>query len=589
MSLFKPTLLAEEITFLKNYVVPSFTFCSVQTAEERIKWMREREKTKSWSDKSEAPFEDLIITYGGYDLKSDAVKYLQQLTALLLQAQGKKSIIQIIIYHLVLLCCIIGGKKLRDGIPELIVDLSVSPPSEPSETEHKPCRCIPSELPYSIELTEDVLNAPNTIWIDADKKDTVGYHLYASEDDIIFFVRTFLRDIYVALGLPLKFSAEVSIKQIRPDLCVVLMGMYLVGVVEVKKPGSNILLKPTVLGEFLDQMLLVEGFYGMGPVIGILTTAEEWVVSWFPVDSKTLACTEVDNFKSFESPVNIYSITSSVPLPHSPPGGTPSQKSGIIHSIEAVVDTLGNYDDNLEMSQQMERVLCCTEVMNIRTDLCKVLQVVCSAFLLMSRSRLHHRANLSRCLLKFHKGVQTVTFHPASHEDIQPMVNFDKFPGKNTKTLIALEDLGRGSTGKAWLCVTITKPRSAACVLKFDNKCTTSTSLRGEKELWNLLYPEFLDMIKLEQWSGSDALVMPHFSTVLEHEREQYKDVLAQVLREKFLEKGKVHKDVRWCNIGKYSSNGVVVIVVFDLHDVVDYDSDVHINWIDNAISSLYI
>ncbi len=76
MSLFKPTLLAEEITFLKNYVVPSFTFCSVQTAEERIKWMREREKTKSWSDKSEAPFEDLIITYGGYELKSDAVKYL---------------------------------------------------------------------------------------------------------------------------------------------------------------------------------------------------------------------------------------------------------------------------------------------------------------------------------------------------------------------------------------------------------------------------------------------------------------------------------------------------------------------------------
>ena len=45
---------------------------------------------------------------------------------------------------------------------------------------------------------------------------------------------------------------------------------------------------PTV-PKSLDQMLLVEGFYGTGPVIGILTTGEEWVVSWFPGDTNTLA------------------------------------------------------------------------------------------------------------------------------------------------------------------------------------------------------------------------------------------------------------------------------------------------------------
>jgi hypothetical protein len=32
--------------------------------------------------------------------------------------------------------------------------------------------------------------------------------------------------------------------------------------------------KKRVIGELLCQLLLVEGFYGMGPVIGILTTAE---------------------------------------------------------------------------------------------------------------------------------------------------------------------------------------------------------------------------------------------------------------------------------------------------------------------------
>jgi hypothetical protein len=47
--------------------------------------------------------------------------------------------------------------------------------------------------------------------------------------------------------------------------------------------------------------------------------------------------------------------------------------------------------------------------------------------------------------------------------------------------------------------------------------------------MWNLLYPDFSTMVKLEHWSGADALVMPHFSTVLESEREQYKDEILQV------------------------------------------------------------
>ena len=111
---------------------------------------------------------------------------------------------------------------------------------------------------------------------------------YASESDIVFFVRQFLVDIMVALGLNFSFSSEITMSHIKPDIAVLLMGRYVVGVVEVKKPGNNILAQPTVLGELLDQMFLVEGFYMTGPVIGILTTGEEWVVSWFPGDTDTL-------------------------------------------------------------------------------------------------------------------------------------------------------------------------------------------------------------------------------------------------------------------------------------------------------------
>jgi hypothetical protein len=490
------------------------------------------------------------------------------------------------------------GAKLEDGIPELQQNLTLSPPSVPSEKEHASCDRTVMDLPFITSITVDVLSAPNTVWRKAHTKETDGrkFLLYSSEDDIVYFVRRFLEDILLALDLPLDFNGEVTIKQIRPDLCVLLKGMYLVGVVEVKKPGCNVLLEPTVLGELLDQMLLVEGFYGMGPVIGILTTAEEWIVSWFPVDSDNLARHNVDLPEdSFSTPVKQNSSTCTETegtKGDSPIGGTPSQKSGMLHSIETDADDkLALDNDNAAIiSQEMARSLCTTEVLNIYTDPTRVVQHLCCAFQVMSKAHLHHRSNLPRCLLKFHKESNAVTFHPASYEDVYLMVDFDKFPSKNIKTLVALEDLGRGSTGKAWLCVTVTKPRSASCVLKFDNKHTNSRNLVSERNMWNLLYPEFSCMIKLEQWSGADALVMPHFSTVLENERERYKDELWEVLTSKFMENGKVHRDVRWRNIGKYrNKGGNVSLVVFDLHDVVDYDVDAHKDWIGNAMKTLFV
>ena len=466
----------------------------------------------------------------------------------------------------------------------------MSSPSVPSENQHAQCIRQVLPFPFVTSVPENILDGTNTSWKSARDDQTEGakYVQYATEADIVFMVRTFLTDILFAMKLRLDFNAEISIKQIRPDLCVLLNGMYLVGVVEVKKPGRNVLLEPTVLGELLDQMLLVEGFYGMGPVIGILTTAEEWTVSWFPVDTDTLGCGIDERHEaSFLTPLKPTVATRD----YSPPGGTPSQKSGKIHTLEDIEDIPvdNGDDDNSELSQQMERLLCTTDVLNIHSDPNRVIQLLCNAFQLMASSHAHHRANLSRCLLKFHKGSSAVTFHPMSHEVLYPMVDFDKFPSKNVKTLVALEDLGRGSTGKAWLCVTVTKPRSAVCVLKFDNKHENSEILTKEKEMWNFLYPELSGMIKLERWSGADALVMPHFTTVLENERRGYADKIFEVLTAKFQDKRKVHNDVRWRNIGKYRSKcGEVVLVIYDLHGVVDYDDSAHNDWIEKSMQSLY-
>ena len=241
------------------------------------------------------------------------------------------------------------------------------------------------DLPFFPSVPEEVLNAANTIWeMVHTTSNGVKYRNYSSEGDIAYLVRRYLESTLSALHLPLDFNAEVTIKQIRPDIWVLLLEMYLVGVVEVKKPGNNVLLKPTVLGELMDQMLLVEGFYGMGPVIGILTTAEEWLISWFPMDSDVLAHVDPPE-ASFTTPMKQNSsCTSTETKGHNPPGGTPSQQRGTIHCIGEVVDDSLEIDD--EVTQEMNRLLCTTRVLNIYTEPICVLQHLCGAFQLMSKT-----------------------------------------------------------------------------------------------------------------------------------------------------------------------------------------------------------
>ena len=69
---------------------------------------------------------------------------------------------------------------------------------------------------------------------------------------------------------------------------------------------------------------------------------------------------------------------------------------------------------------------------------------------------------------------------------------------------------------------------------------------------------------------------MPHFSSVLENERDDFKDGLIALLTVKFGTRF-VHTDVRWRNIGKYQDKDCELFpVLFDLYDVVEYNAEVH-------------
>jgi hypothetical protein len=470
-------------------------------------------------------------------------------------------------------------------LPILQPNRSVSSAYIPTKEEHDCCERVLTDFPNLPTLEPRVLDTPNTAWHAVKPTPIKGNSLmYSSEADLVHIVRMFVESVVRGLGLTLELSGELSIQHVRPDLSVILNDNYLVGVIEVKKPTDGVLEKPTVLGELFDQLVLVEGFYGMGPAIGILTTGEEWIFSWFPADHDTLSNRNAERVDLFTTPTK-QKGSNSESKTHSPPGNTPSHKSGYVHHIDSEEDE-STVEVDPPLSSPVERLLCTTPVMNIHSDPIDVLNHLCGALLLMSTSQLHDRGLISRCLLRFHKDTTMVSYHSATYDQVFSTVNFDRFPNRNTKNLIALEDLGRGATGKAWLCVTMSTPNSSACVLKFHNN-KKKNDLEKEKDFWHLIYPEFSKMVRIEHWSGEDALVMPHFTEVLESNRHLYRDALFDTLTSKFMNNGLYHGDVKWKNIGIYLKNGVEILVVFDLHSVESRVVD-RAEWFENVAKSLF-
>lgn len=467
---------------------------------------------------------------------------------------------------------------LGNGFPLLAVNTSSSPPSVPSMDQHQPCEQALGTF-YSTPVTRDVLTSSNI----ALQLARGNPFVYSTEADIVHLVRVYLESIVSALNLNnFRFSSELEIKNIHPDIFILTLDSRPVGVVEVKKPGKDILIQPTVLGELYDQMLLVEGFYGTGPVCGILTSGEEWLVAWFPEDNNYFNDPMLS--ASAVTPQKVTGTASQ--RTSSPPGTTPSQKRGDIYAVLVQSEDEATLTD-VEMVKDIElpRRLSTTEVMHSQTSYATLLRVLCTAFEKMSIVHLHHSTPSFRFLFKFHKYRLLTTWHvPSTYTEMVPC--FDKFPRSNTTSLLALEDLGRGRDGKCWL--TATSTLKAVCVLKFLNRDNRS-GLQKECDNWHTVYPEFVNLVQVEMWSGSNALMMPHFATILESERPRYAELIKDTLRTKFASKGLVHPDVRWRNIGVYKTDeGDVAVVVYDLTDLRTYNCEVHSDWVDKAMATLY-
>ena len=479
----------------------------------------------------------------------------------------------------------LGFRTLADGIPILVKQVTVSEGSVPTENQHASCGRVVCPLTITC-APRDVCDFRNLTWDRATK----GVVDYATEADIVTVVESYLFSIIKAMNLTesVKLFREIGLKSIRADISVLTLFNELIGVVEVKKPSKfDIFSQSTVLGELFDQMMLAEGFYGNGPIMGLLCTGNKYMLAWFPADDRSFEGSDIsENAATPERPLVR-------PSNDSPPGVTPSQMHPKVHCIEDA-DVFVDEDNS---DGTVDRRLYTTKVYDIYEEPVGVLNLVYHAIFMMTQARGRPRSAPSRFLLGFHKEKEPITWHPMP-ENIMLEVNFSKFPHGTVKNLFAIEDLGRGAAGRAWLTVTQRSSSSssnsssnstsrAVCVLKFSNR-GESHGLKDEAACWRKVYPEFATRVSLESWSGFPALKMPHFADISVDERIEFIQQLMPLLT-RFENAGLVHKDVKWKNMGKYQvrDSGDICLVLYDFSHIGPFHAVNDAGWKERAVEFL--
>lgn len=146
---------------------------------------------------------------------------------------------------------------IRDGLPRLKQIIISSGPSIPPESKHKRCSIEIENSFYLYKVEDSIWNSSNYLWAELNTEEKKRHNIltFTNEATIVIYVRTFLLQIIQAMKLEFEIAIDFGIKSIMPDICILTIAHRIIGVVEVKKPGIDILNQPTVLGELFDQLL----------------------------------------------------------------------------------------------------------------------------------------------------------------------------------------------------------------------------------------------------------------------------------------------------------------------------------------------
>ena len=150
--------------------------------------------------------------------------------------------------------------------------------SDPYENQlHVPAHLQTSE--FNVIQNLKPLSFRSVIWTYKNKKTHLEWD---SETDILVYVKLVLDDAISAAGLQGEIIClnELGIFCVRPDMWILVREGFPIGVIEVKKPGKDIMNSSQLHGQIFDYMMRLRSFYGQKHVFGIVSTYSEWRIYW---------------------------------------------------------------------------------------------------------------------------------------------------------------------------------------------------------------------------------------------------------------------------------------------------------------------
>ena len=156
-------------------------------------------------------------------------------------------------------------QSVRAAIPLLARVPRLSETSPSTRTGHEPASIIVGKPATLSSVGSPRRPIESSIWTRQRKANVVVFD-WSSEASIVDLVKDFLSDVLYECGLSefLTLTPEMGTFELRPDLWVLRVAGMPVGVVEVKKPGKDVLDHENVLGEVYDYFSRNPRFFSHG-------------------------------------------------------------------------------------------------------------------------------------------------------------------------------------------------------------------------------------------------------------------------------------------------------------------------------------
>ena len=397
---------------------------------------------------------------------------------------------------------------LRDGLPEMTMSGSRTDGS--ASKNHDPATCIVT--PFGL-VDQQWKNVTSSLYAGMDNQHVTKLK-YASESDIQGHTKNLLYDIIGMTEIDsITCLNEPSIFGHRVDIWLIARGGKPIGVVEIKKPGSDILYNEYVLGQLYNYMLRLQSFFGVTNVFGIVTTYQEWRICWLSEANESAATgTPLQNLSKPSGGFQ-------APLPNNN-----QRKSGRSSSQRQEQDrTMFGTDVILWNHQDIVRALC--------SVLVKMSDSPSESVKLIDQKRPYIVATKEQWTWEtgiFPKGFTEDKLH---HQGIPEL----------GESLVFLDDFGAGADGRAWRACTLGTWHG--CVVKFAE---TEETLQRELQNWEALYGK--ESARIVVLCSEKALLMPYLRPVnFENITEAHavKSLIEQVSKQ-----GYMHNDLRRRHVG---------------------------------------